>query len=276
MNDLRKHFLRLDGWPIRVVPTDQPEIDKAVETLRFRLGTHSIPLPAFRKLLLPYFAKGWCPKAVEHALRWRPNGTHQATFSAARSDWLVERQLAKWVDRDGEVMAPPVDAQTAEDAYRVMGEVLERIRPGAMPNAAAHASRRSAVDAARDEETERQRRRRHDRVAMCLESDRKRRAALGDLARMAGQHDSENVQEIPLPTWRNEQDRRQQQSELIGSARSGYLDFTERVRERLLVEGSAMITPQLRKVAAQRSREARTEASLSYLEILIDEVDRAG
>lgn len=285
MNDLRGYFMKLDRWHQRLVPETDAEIDKATETIRTRLGLSTyISHVALRNLLTLFFRRGWCLAAVEYALRWRPNGHRQPMFTNLGNaagernktrGWLIERQLAKWC-KDGVPLSPPQDAQSTDDAYRVAQQVLERVRHQRRPDAATHARRQAVVSAARAAETERASQRRHDRVAAAREGDRRVRAAMGDLSRLAGLHEADNIEEIPMPQWRNEADRRQQQSELVGATRSGYLDTVERLRERALSEGAAAVcTPEMKKALDRKRRDARTESSLAYLDQLIEENTQA-
>jgi hypothetical protein len=277
MRDLRTYFLKRDRWPSRVVPISDDEMDKAVETLRFCYGlSTTMPHRALKKLLEPFFASGWCLGAVEYALKWRPNGIRQPVFQDSSRGWQVERQLVKWLTRDGQPHDPPREAQTREAAYLNEQELLERDRRRHESEIASPALRESVVDEARLQERERQHRARHDRVAAAREKDRRVRATLGDLARMAGMHESENVHEIPLPQFRSEGERRQQTSQLIGSARTGYLESTERFQERIATEGTGALTSEMRRVMALRTRDTKSEASLAYLELLIDETRDVG
>jgi hypothetical protein len=284
--DLRAYFLKLDHWHQRLVPETDDELDKATETLRTRLVLSTvIAHQALKTVLTPYFHSGWCLAAIEHALRWRPNGHHQPMFAdpdetgderKRTRGWLVERQLAKWC-KDGVPLPPPRDAQTTEDAFRLARRALEHASHQRRPDAASHNRRREVVDAARTAETERVSRRRRDRVAAAREGERRTRAAMGDLNRLAGLHDSDNVEEIPSPQWRNEADRRHRQSEMVGAARSGFLDLVEDVQVRAHTEGAAAVyTPEMNKVISRKRRDARTESSLAYLDQLIEENTRAG
>jgi hypothetical protein len=112
-------------------------------------------------------------------------------------------------------------------------------------------------------------------VAAAREADRRVRAALGELAARAGAHRAENVHEIPLPQWRSEAHRRHRESEVVGAARSGYLDAVDRLRARA-AESEVVSTPELRKVVSGKWRDARTEAALAYLELLMHDNTRVG
>lgn len=284
MTDLRGFFLTLDRWHQRLVPVGAAEIEKAVATLRLRMSL-TVPTPALTALLTPFFGGGWCLAAVEHAVRWRPNGLRQPVFSdlggssherSTTRGWLLERQLAKWRTKDGAPLPPPVEAQLTEDAYRVHWAVLERNLPGALPDSAAHARRREVMAAFRKDNAQRTTSRRRDRVAEVREADRRVRSAMGELARLAGMHEADNVTEFRPPRWRNEAHRRQQQSERMGAERSGYQQRVARLRDRVEAEGPAAYTPELKKVVARDWRDARTEASLAYLEQLAADITRAG
>ncbi|MFC4859501.1 hypothetical protein [Actinophytocola glycyrrhizae] len=282
--DFRVFFLRQPRWPVRVVPETDDEVNKAVDTFRWRTGISArFSHPALRKLLLPYFKHGWCIRAIEHATSWRPSGVRQSPFSDSggtddevtkTAQFNLEAALSKWYGKE-----PPVEAQAVEDAYRVFHEDQERTRVRRLSDdaiRASHAARAEAMGAAIGAEQERQSRRRRDRVADCREADRRQRSALGDLSRMAGLHDSENVREITPPSWRNEADRRQQESELAGAARAGYLDMVDELRHQVAAEGIAALDPTMRRVLAHRRRGAKTEASLVYLDKLIEDTRKTG
>jgi hypothetical protein len=277
--DYRTWFLRQPQWNQRVVPASPEEIDKAVATVRVRLGLTSIvPHEEATQILTPFFEAGWCLAALEHAWTWRPNGTKQymnrdlddGTGGRKTRRWLIVQHLDKWTDKSGVPKAPPVEPVAPEKAYEVQRLDLDRRRQSQLPNAAAHAARRAAVGESRQEADVRQSRRRRDRVGEARERDRRRRESLGMLADLAGLHDNDSVHTI-RPVWRSEGQKRQQETSLVGEVVSGYLDQANRFRERVATRGQAAVTHEELQVLKSFRRGAHAEGDLAYLDRLIDE-----
>ncbi|WP_157255036.1 hypothetical protein [Nonomuraea typhae] len=138
-------------WPLNVTPGTRAEMLLAAEALRATSGTLAkLSAKHLRSILREFFAAGWSPYDVKHALDNRADGSQWIHTELPRfvPGWLRHR-LAAWRDDDGQVL--PGRTQRLEAAHgvrRTQNTTLATLAEPADPPAADVTSHASAARAA--------------------------------------------------------------------------------------------------------------------------------
>lgn len=136
-----------EPWIASRAPKERSEEESAAEAVRRRCPPLK-PLSAkhIRHLLAPWFAAGWSPLDVVHALDCEPGGREHGYIAAVRHlpGWIRSR-MSLWLDPTGSPVLSPGQLRTAErerSRAEQSARRAERLRTAERPvDVAGHAAR---------------------------------------------------------------------------------------------------------------------------------------
>lgn len=109
-----------DDWAAKAIPAHPVQAFRATRWMRFNYGWSTYAtLSALAALLVPWFARGWCPAAILWIIEHKPNGKKYSAVAKNLDE--LQNRIAAW-EKAGKTDSPPITG----DSWDVIVDVRRR------------------------------------------------------------------------------------------------------------------------------------------------------